>query len=161
ARALDANGHSIAVVDRDPDAFLKLGRGFSGSTITGAGFDRETLSRAKTAAAFAFAAASSGDDSNTLAARVARETLGVKYFAGRTYDPDRAQVFERLGIPTVRTVRWTAEQVMRKLVPQGSITEYREPSGNLVLAEVHLDPGWVARPIRDIESRTRARVAYV
>src|SRR5699024_7070197 len=78
AKALDANGHSIAVVDRDPDAFLKLGRDFSGSTITGIGFDRETLSQAKTAEAFAFAAVSSGDNSNILAARVARETFGVK-----------------------------------------------------------------------------------
>ena len=79
----------------------------------------------------------------------------------RIYDSRRAEVFERLGIPTVPTVRWTAEQVMRKLVPQGSITEYREPSGNLVLAEVHLDPGWVARPIAEIEEATGARVAYV
>ena len=161
AKALDANGHSVAVVDRDPDAFLKLGRDFSGSTITGVGFDRETLSQAKTAEAFAFAAVSSGDNSNILAARVARETFGVSNVAARIYDPNRAQVFERLGIPTVPTVRWTAEQVMRKLVPQGSITEYREPSGNLVLAEVHLDPGWVARPIKEIETRTKARVAYV
>ena len=161
ARALDANGHSVAVVDRDPDAFLKLGPDFTGSTITGLGFDRETLTQARTADAFAFAAVSSGDNSNILAARVARETFGVPNVAARIYDPDRAQVFERLGIPTVPTVRWTAEQVMRKLVPQGSITEYREPSGNLVLAEVHLDPSWVARPIAEIEEATQARVAYV
>src|SRR5699024_364992 len=142
---------SIAVVDRDPDAFLKLGRDFSGSTITGSGFDRETLSQAKTAEAFASAAVSSGDNSNILAARVARESVGVKDGAAGSYEPDRAQVFERVGLPAVPTVRWPAGQVMRELVPQGSITEYREPSGNLVLAEVHLDPGWVARPIRDIE----------
>ena len=161
AKALDANGHSVAVVDRDPDSFLKLGREFSGSTITGIGFDRETLSQAKTSEAYAFAAVSSGDNSNILAARVARETFGVVNVAARIYDPNRAQVFERLGIPTVPTVRWTADQVMRKLVPQGSITEFREPSGRLVLAEVHLDPSWVARPIKEIETRTKARVAYV
>ncbi|RBP63999.1 trk system potassium uptake protein TrkA [Brevibacterium sanguinis] len=161
AKTLDGGGHTVAVVDRNPDAFLKLGRDFSGSTITGVGFDRDTLTQAGTADAYAFAAVSSGDNSNILAARVARETFGVANVAARIYDPHRAQVFERLGIPTVPTVRWTAEQVMRKLVPQGSITEYREPSGKLVLAEVHLDPGWVARPIQQIEDATKARVAYV
>src|SRR5690625_4867291 len=161
AKALDANGHSIAVVDRDPDAFLKLGRDFSGSTITGVGFDRETLSQARTAEAFAFAAVSSGDNSNILAARAARATFGVKNVAARIYDPDRPQVFERLGLPTVPTVRGPAERVMHQPRPQGSSAEYRTPWGNPVLAEVHLHPTWVPRPIRDIESRTRARVAYV
>ncbi len=117
AKALDGNGHSVAVVDRDPDAFLKLGPDFKGATITGLGFDRETLTQARTADAFAFAAVSSGDNSNILAARVARETFGVPNVAARIYDR-QGQVFERLGIPTVPTVRWTAEQVMRKLVPQ-------------------------------------------
>lgn len=161
AGALDANGHSVAVVDRNPDAFRGLGPDFSGSTIIGFGFDRETLTRARTGDAYAFAAVSSGDNSNILAARVARETFGVRNVAARIYDPRRAQIFERLGIPTVATVRWTADQMMRRLIPQGAVTEFREPSGRLVLAEVHLHPDWVARPVADIEAAAQARVAYV
>lgn len=161
ATALDAAGHTVAVIDQDPDAFRALGDAFRGETVTGVGFDRDTLERARTGEAYAFAAVSSGDNSNILAARVARETFGVTNVAARIYDPRRAQIFERLGIPTVATVRWTADQMMRRLIPQGAVTEFREPSGRLVLAEVHLHPDWVARPVADIESAVPARVAYV
>jgi trk system potassium uptake protein TrkA len=161
ARTLDKNGHTVAVVDRDPDAFTRLGKDFSGSTVTGIGFDRDALSRARTGDAYAFAAVSSGDNSNILAARVARETFGVANVAARIYDPHRAQVFERLGIPTVATVRWTADQMMRRLIPSGSVSEYRDPSGRIVIAQVHLHPAWVARPFKEIETAVRARVAFV
>ncbi|GAA4285309.1 TrkA family potassium uptake protein [Brevibacterium daeguense] len=161
ARTLDSAGHTVAVVDRNPDSFRRLGGDFSGSTITGMGFDRDTLTRARTGEAYAFAAVSSGDNSNILAARVARETFGVANVAARIYDPRRAQIFERLGIPTVATVRWTADQMMRRMIPQGAVSQYREPSGRLVLAEVHLHPDWISRPIADIETAVEARVAYV
>ncbi|MCT1689665.1 TrkA family potassium uptake protein [Brevibacterium sp. p3-SID960] len=161
ARALDASGHTVAVVDRDPDSFRALGRDFSGSTITGLGFDRDTLERARTGEAYAFAAVSSGDNSNILAARVARETFGVRNVAARIYDPLRAQVFERLGIPTVATVRWTADRMMRKLIPQGAAAEFRDPSGRMVLAEVHLHPDWIARPVAEVEEAIPGRVAYI
>lgn len=161
ATALDAAGHTVAVVDQDPEAFRALGPGFSGDTVTGIGFDRDALARARTGEAYAFAAVSSGDNSNILAARVARETFGVTNVAARIYDPRRAQIFERLGIPTVATVRWTADQMMRRLIPQGAVTEYREASGRLVLAEVHLHPDWIARPVSDIEAAVPARVAYI
>lgn len=161
ARSLDSSGHTVAIVDRDPDAFLKLGKDFSGSTITGFGFDRDVLTRARTGDAYAFAAVSSGDNSNILSARVARETFGVRNVAARIYDPRRAQIFERLGIPTVATVRWTADQMMRRLVPHGSVTEFREPSGKLVLAEVHVNADWIARPISELEAEIHARVTYL
>ncbi len=161
ARALDASGHTVAVVDRDPDSFRALGQDFSGSTITGLGFDRDTLERARTGEAYAFAAVSSGDNSNILAARVARETFGVRNVAARIYDPLRAQVFERLGIPTVATVRWTADRMMRKLIPQGAAAEFRDPSGRMVLAEVHLHPDWIARPVAEVEDAIPGRVAYI
>lgn len=161
ARALDSSGHTVAVVDQNPDAFLRLGKNFAGSTITGLGFDRDVLTRARTADAYAFAAVSSGDNSNILAARVARETFGVPNVAARIYDSRRAQIFERLGIPTVATVRWTADQIMRRLIPQGAVTEYRDPSGAIVLAEVHLHPDWTAHLVHDIEDLVEAKVSYL
>ncbi len=161
ARQLDKEGHSVAVVDQDPDAFHKLTKAFSGKTVTGVGFDRDALARARCEDAYAFAAVSSGDNSNILAARVARETFGVKHVAARIYDPRRAQVFERLGIPTVATVRWTAEQMRRRLMPQGGVTEYRDPSGRLSLAQIHLNPEWIDHPISQIEDRADARIAYL
>lgn len=161
ARTLDDAGHSVAVVDQDEAAFLRLGDDFSGSTVTGMGFDRETLKEADTADAYAFAAVSSGDNSNILGARVARETFGVAHVAARIYDPGRAEIYQRLGIPTVATVRWTADQVLRRILPQGSIGEYREPSGSLVLAEVNLHAGWVGRPVGELETASRSRICYL
>ena len=77
-------------------------------------------SRPASSGADAFAAVSSGDNSNIIAARVARETFGVERVVARIYDPRRAEVYQRLGIPTVATVRWTADQMLRRLVPEGT-----------------------------------------
>lgn len=154
-------GHSVAVVDQEPDAFRKLGPEFSGQTVKGVGFDRETLESAGIERAHAFAAVSSGDNSNILAARVARETYGVEQVVARIYDPRRAEVYQRLGIPTVATVSWTTEQIMRRLVPLGAQSEYEDPSGSVVLAEVHVGPRWVGRRSRDMEEASGARLAFI
>lgn len=161
ATMLDSKGHSVAVVDQDSSAFLRLGPEFGGITVTGVGFDRETLEAARTSEAYAFAAVSSGDNSNILAVRVARETFGVEHVTARIYDPRRAQVFERLGIPTVATVRWTADQLMRRLIPHGLVAEYRDPSGHVVIAEIHYHPDWVGRRLDELEAMAPARAVYV
>jgi trk system potassium uptake protein TrkA len=136
AHILEDQGHSVAVIDQDRDAFRKLGSTFKGKKITGIGFDQNVLSEAGIEHADAFAAVSSGDNSNVIAARVARESFGVKRVAARIYDPRRAEVYQRLGIPTVATVRWTADQMLRRLLPEGSEPLWRDPTGAVVLAEV-------------------------
>lgn len=161
ARSLERIGHDVAVVDQDPEAFHRLGSEFTGRRVTGVGFDRDTLTRAGIDDAYALAAVSSGDNSNILAARVARETFGVEHVVARIYDPDRAQVYERLGIPTVATVRWTADQVLRRLLPQGLASEMTDASGRLVVAEISVDDGWIGQPLTRIEGNAGARVAYV
>jgi trk system potassium uptake protein TrkA len=107
ALSLEKLGHDVAVVDQDQTAFRRLGSAFEGRRITGIGFDRDTLNEAGIDKAYAFAAVSSGDNSNILAARVARETFGVEHVVARIYDPGRAEIYQRLGIPTVATVKWT------------------------------------------------------
>jgi trk system potassium uptake protein TrkA len=158
---IEDRGHSVAVVDRNPDAFRRLGATFEGQRVTGVGYDRDTLSDAGIAEAYAFAAVSNGDNSNILAARVAREKFGVSNVVARIYDPGRAEVYQRLGIPTVATVRWTADQMTRRLLPVGATPEYRDPSGALVLAEVRVHLGWVGHRMRALESASGARVAYL
>jgi trk system potassium uptake protein TrkA len=153
--------HSIAVIDQEPLAFRRLGDDFPGRQVTGVGFDRETLIEAGIEQAGAFAAVSSGDNSNIVAARVARETFGVENVVARIYDPGRAEVYERLGIPTVATVRWTADQVLRRLLPAGSEPLWRDPSGSVRIIEVHVDRSWVGRTVRDIEDATDARVPFL
>lgn len=140
AQTLESQGHTIAVVDQDPTAFRRLGSSFGGRRVTGVGFDQDTLREAGIEEAGAFAAVSSGDNSNIIAARVAREMFGVENVAARIYDPRRAEVYQRLGIPTVATVRWTADQMLRRLLPSGAEPLWRDPSGGVQLAEVHTSP---------------------
>ncbi|RJK96507.1 potassium channel family protein [Vallicoccus soli] len=161
AHSLEDKGHTVAVVDQAADAFRRLGSHFQGRTVTGVGFDRDTLLEAGIEDAYAFAAVSSGDNSNILAARVARETFGVENVVARIYDPGRAEVYQRLGIPTVATVRWTADQMLRRLLPAGAEAEWRDPTGTVRLAEVHVDPSWVGQRVSRLERDSGARVAFL
>ncbi|MEU4120482.1 TrkA family potassium uptake protein [Kitasatospora sp. NPDC028055] len=161
ARTLEKQGHSVAVVDQDPTAFRRLGAGFNGRRVTGVGFDQDTLREAGIEEAGAFAAVSSGDNSNIIAARVARETFGVENVAARIYDPRRAEVYQRLGIPTVATVRWTADQMLRRLLPSGAEPLWQDPSGSVQLAEVAYHPDWVGQRISRLEEASGARVSFV
>ncbi len=161
AQSLEHRGHSVAVIDQNADAFRRLDADFSGKRVTGLGFDRETLTQAGVEDAFAFAAVSDGDNSNILAARVVRENYGVSNVVARIYDPHRAEIYQRLGIPTVATVRWTADQVLRRMLPMGATDEYRDASGQIVMAQVDVHPAWVGRPLATLESATGARVAYL
>ena len=86
AHSLESRGHSVAVIDQDADAFRRLGPDFAGITVTGVGFDGEVLRQAGIERADAFAAVSSGDNSNIISARLARETFGVSRVAARIYD---------------------------------------------------------------------------
>jgi trk system potassium uptake protein len=161
AKSLEAGGHSVAIVDQDATAFRRLPPDFAGKQVIGMGFDRDTLIEAGIEQASAFAAVSSGDNSNIIAARVARETFGVDNVVARIYDPGRAEVYERLGIPTVATVRWTSDQVLRRLLPAGSEPLWRDPSGTVRIIEVHVDRSWVGRTVREIEGATGARVPFL
>jgi trk system potassium uptake protein TrkA len=161
ARALEKQGHSVAVVDQDPTAFRRLGSGFNGRRVTGVGFDQDTLREAGIEEAGAFAAVSSGDNSNIIAARVARENFGVEHVAARIYDPRRAEVYQRLGIPTVATVRWTADQMLRRLLPSGSEPLWQDPSGSVQLAEVAYAPSWIGHRLSALEEAAGVRVAFI
>lgn len=161
ASSLEHRGHSVAVIDQNPDAFRRLDAEFSGKRVTGVGFDRQTLIQAGVEDAFAFAAVSDGDNSNILAARVVRETYGVSNVVARIYDPHRAEIYQRLGIPTVATVRWTADQVLRRMLPMGATDEYRDASGQVVMAQVDVHPGWVGKPLTQLEAASGARIAYL
>ncbi|MFD6229371.1 potassium channel family protein [Streptomyces sp. NPDC060232] len=161
AQTLEQQGHTVAVVDQDPTAFRRLGAGFGGRRVTGVGFDQDTLREAGIEDAGAFAAVSSGDNSNIIAARVAREMFGVENVAARIYDPKRAEVYQRLGIPTVATVRWTADQMLRRLLPSGAEPLWRDPSGGVQLAEVHTSPAWIGHKVSRIQDETGVRVAFL
>ena len=158
---LEKSGHTVAVIDQNREAFRRLGANFNGRTVAGVGFDRDTLLEAGIEKADAFAAVSNGDNSNILAARVARETFGVKNVVARIYDPGRAEIYQRLGIPTVATVLWTTDQIMRRLTPDGTKSEWRDATGTVLLVEVSLHKEWYGESILLIEKNTNARVAFL
>ncbi|MEE2032422.1 potassium channel family protein [Rhodococcus chondri] len=161
ATALVRLGHEVAVIDRDPGAFLRLGADFPGHTVVGMGFDRDVLIRAGVERADAFAAVSSGDNSNIISARVARETFGVERVVARIYDAKRAAVYERLGIPTVATVPWTTDRFLHTLTHESETARWRDPTGSVVVVEVNLHEDWIGRRVTDLEAATASRVAFL
>ena len=153
--------HSVAIIDQDPLAFRRLGDNFAAKQITGMGFDRDTLIAADIEHAGAFAAVSSGDNSNIIAARVARETFGVQRVVARIYDPKRAEVYERLGIPTVATVPWTASRLLKSILGEATAEAWRDPSGHVILMHVAPDESWVGHKLSEFEVDTGARVGMI
>ena len=161
ADALSRIGHEVAIIDRDPAAFNRLSPEFSGEQVLGMGFDRDVLLRAGIERADAFAAVSSGDNSNIISARVAREMFSVTRVVARIYDAKRAAVYERLGIPTVATVPWTTDRLLNTLTRETETTAWRDPTGTVAVAELDLNEGWVGYRLTALEEATGARVAFL
>jgi len=161
AVALERLDHDVAVIDKDGQAFRRLGSDFHGAQVVGIGFERDVLIKAGIERAGAFAAVSSGDNSNIISARVARETFGVKRVVARIYDAKRAAVYERLGIPTVATVPWTTDRFLRMLLPDGVATAWRDPSGTMAILQLPFHEDWIGRRVSELEAVTGARVAFI
>jgi trk system potassium uptake protein TrkA len=160
AISLSAEGHSVAVLDKVPRAFRRL-KEWDGPCIVGSGFDRDDLEKAGALEADALAAVTSGDNTNILTARIARETYKIPNVVARIYDPRRAEVYQRLGIPTVATVTWTIDQVRRRLLPDEDVRDWADPTGRLALVERALPDAWAGRPLGDLEQPGRLSVVAV
>ena len=159
--ALERAGHSVAIIDRDRSAFRRLPDRWTGRAVVGSGFDRDTLDQAGIKETAALAAVTSGDNSNILTARIARETYEIPNVVARIYDPRRALIYQRLGIPTVATVTWTVDQVLRRLFPDQTITDWSEPSGELALVERPLPDAWAGRQLGGLDGADRFRLAAI
>ncbi len=151
AVSLAGQGHSVAIIDRSPRAFRRLPEGWGGVQVQGSGFDRDDLERAGALEATALAAVTSGDNTNILTVRIARETYGIGRVVARIYDPRRAEIYQRLGIPTVATVTWTIDQVRRRLLAEETGPEWSDPSGRLQLVERPMPDPWGGRRLGDLE----------
>jgi trk system potassium uptake protein TrkA len=158
AVALESEGHTVAVIDKNRNAFRRLPDRFTGRAVLGFGFDRDHLEQAGIREAEALAAVTSGDNSNILTARIARETYEIKHVVARIYDPRRAVIYQRLGIPTVATVSWTTDQVHRRLLPDQSVSEWTDAGGTVSLIERELPDGWAGHKLVDLDEGDRFRV---
>ena len=160
ARLVD-QGHTVSIIDKVPKAFRRLPPDWPGTTVVGSGFDRDDLDRAGAERAGALAAVTSGDNSNILTARIARETYGIANVVARIYDPRRAEIYQRVGIPTVATVTWTIDQVMRRLLPEAVQGDWTDPTGRLVLVDRLLPEEWAGKRLRDLGMPGRATLVAV
>jgi trk system potassium uptake protein len=156
AMGLERDGHTVAIIDKSKKSFRKLA-GFSGQQLVGLGFDRATLIAAGAERAQAFASVTSGDNSNVLSARIAKETFEIPSVVARIYDPRRAQIYQRLGIATVATVAWTTDQIRRRLVPDNA-ANWTDGSGKVSLIERGLPPAWAGRKLVELADGDRYRV---
>lgn len=158
ATALEEGGHSVGIIDKNRNAFRSLPERFSGRAIVGFGFDRDRLDEAGITKAGAVAAVTNGDNTNVLTARIARETYEIPNVVARIYDPRRAVIYQRLGIATVATVAWTTDQVMRRMFPETSSTEWSDATGTLSLVERDLPAAWAGRRLAELEERDSFRL---
>lgn len=155
-------GHDVSVIDRDGTAFHRLSSSFPGQRVLGMGFDRDVLIRAGIEDAAAFAAVSSGDNSNIISARVARETFGVQRVVARIYDAKRAAVYERLGIPTVATVPWTTDRFISALGSRSADdVAWTEPSGEVAIVQLTVHESWVGTSVTLFQENTGSRVSFI
>jgi len=160
ARELTGQGHTVAIIDRKPEAFSRLGEAFTGTKIVGIGFDRDVLIEAGIEKAGALASVTNGDNSNILVARVAREEFAIERVVARIYDPKRAEIYERLGIATVATVKWTSERILRRILPDLPAVEWTDPSAKVVLVERELPKSLVGSKVLDLDGE-HARIVAV
>ena len=161
ATNLERLGHSVAIVDKNAKAFDRLKGDFAGKKIIGFVFDREILEAAGIEEAQAFASVTSGDNSNIVSARVAKEHYRVPQVVARIYDPRRAQIYQRLGIQTVATVRWTTDQILRSLLPEDVPVEYTVDNGEVVITAVPAPAEIVGKHAQDMDLEGRRRVVAV
>jgi trk system potassium uptake protein TrkA len=160
AISLTAEGHTVAVMDKNVRAFRRL-KEWDGSRIVGSGFDRDDLEKAGAVGADALAAVTSGDNTNILTVRIARETYKIPNVVARIYDPRRAEIYQRLGIPTVATVTWTIDQVRRRLLPELDVGDWADPSGRLALVDRSLPDAWAGRRLSELEEPGRLSLVAV
>jgi len=155
---LENEGHTVAVLDKDRNAFHELPKSFAGKAILGFGFDRDHLEQAGIREASALAAVTNGDNTNILTARIARETYEVPHVVARIYDPRRAVIYRQLGIATVAAVAWTTDQVLRRLSPEKSVSEWTDASGTVSLLERSLPDPWAGRKLSELDDGDRFRL---
>jgi trk system potassium uptake protein len=148
SQTLEMSGHTVAIIDKNPRAFRRLPSTFAGRKIIGFGFDRDDLIEAGVEGAGALAAVTNGDNTNILTARIARENFGIEHVVARIYDPRRALIYQRLGIPTVATVSWTTDQVLRRLLPsEEQAHDWIDPSSKVCLVEFNLPASWAGKKL--------------
>ena len=150
ANSMWHDGHVVTVVDKDPQAFYRLGAAFKGATIEGIGFDRDVLIRAGVERADALAATTSGDNSNFITARVARDVFRVPKVIARLYDPRRAEIYQRMGLQTVSSTAWGVSRAIQLLAHAELNVAITLGNGEVEVLEMEVPLHWVSRTVSNV-----------
>lgn len=160
AQILSVEGHDVVVIDRENIAFVRLGSGFNGMTLVGTGIDIDVLRRAGIETTDALAAVTTDDNTNVMAAQVAKELFRVPKVIARIYDPEREQIYHEFGLETVSPITLAASQIRNAL----GVKEFHHrfsPTRDLELVEFKVLPQHAGRTIKDLEVAGCFRVAGV
>jgi len=158
---LARHGHTISIIDKKPNAFERLPPGFEGQTLVGMVFDRETLEQAGIRDAGAFIAVTNGDNSNIVSARIAKEHYNIERVVARIYDPRRAEIYQRLGIKTVATVRWASAEIYDVLFHGIEHTELAIGSGDIVLLRIEVAAHMAGQMVASLNEGGKSLVVAV
>ena len=74
---------------------------------------------------------------------------------------EKAGIRQRLGITTVATVKWTADQVLRRIVPAGAEPDFRDPSGTIRLDNLAVPEAWIGQRTVHLQEQSRSRIAWI
>ncbi|MDD3718713.1 MAG: TrkA family potassium uptake protein [Actinomycetota bacterium] len=161
AYMLEREGHSVAVIDKDPESFENLWEGFSGRKVRGVVFDHDALIEAGIDRADAFASVTSGDNSNIVSARLAKEHFRVPRVITRIYDPRRAEIYRRLNIPTIASVAWAGHRMLSYLSHGELDSQYQFGNGEVDLVRLELPSQLTGRSAADLNVPMEVQVVCI
>lgn len=115
AALLDADGHSVTVLDNDAYSFRRLPANFGGTALLGNGLDQEVLKKAGIEEADAFFVVTQGDNRNVMAAQIAKHIFNVPKVICRIYDPLRRDIYQALGLEAISPTTVFAQMLKEKL----------------------------------------------
>ena len=150
ANTLFVDGHDVSIIDKNPQAFIRLSPAFKGRKITGIGFDRDVLIEAGIERADGFASVTNGDNSNIISALIAKRVFKVPRVITRIYDPLRANIFKQFGIPTISSTLWGATEIREHLLFPEFKSEASFGSGEAQLLEFEVPTELVGHPVREL-----------
>ena len=161
ASLLSTNGHEVVIIDRNATAFKRLGRGFKGTTMEGNAFDLDILKRAGIERADAFASVTAGDNTNYVLAALAKNRFKVPRVVTRIYDPLRADIYRRLGVPTISSTIWGANKIRELLTYIGLTSVLTVANGEVEVVEAEISPLVAGSQVKDLTIQGETMVVAV
>lgn len=149
-KVLTLEGHDITVIDKNPEAFERLPKNFRGRKITGVGFDEEVLEKSGINRADAFIAVTNGDNTNIVAALVAKNRFRVPKVIARIYDPVRERLYQHLGVQCISSTAWAANKIKDLILHREIVRHMSFGSGEVNLVESEIGPHLAGHAVRDL-----------